>query len=467
MRSKNKYSLFLVGVILLSIVFFMLNARYNNLFAAALICAHMVFYIAAASVSFFLGLLFLFASIRGAHKAPTIWFSLFFFCYAGSLCCALSGIAQMGEKLPHGMEQLFFLGMLLALLLLRGKSEKAYFASIVGGLACALAAAPLLLAESGAVWVCAEAEAVCQWLLAGCIILFAFSAPAGTTLCSKRLDCGLCILGAALISERVFPLAEAAAAGRPLEIAGFVLVCIMVSAAASVVLSLYRKLVRLEEQERFFNLQLKLQKEQYQRLLASVDKAARTRHDLRQHFIVLKAFVSRHDEEGLRRYLEQYGGAEEAHSAEFCKNQVVNALLRYYFLQAEKSNIRAEASLDLPEELGDISEIDLSVIMGNCLENALEACRRMREGKQYILVNARVLSSMLSITIDNSFEKTEEFAGEGIFLSQKRGQKGAGMGIASVREAVRRGGGSVTLGVMGNEFRASVLLPVKNKKSLV
>lgn len=268
--------------------------------------------------------------------------------------------------------------------------------------------------------------------------------------------------GVVLLILRFFIMPEPSVAGLPLNIAGLALFCILLGA----VFSLWRGLRLARKAARLANLQLEMQREEYKRLALSIDETVRARHDLRQHLIALQQLAEGRDDEGLRRYLQQCVGRAEAWQAlALCNNPAVNAVIRHYFARAAAEGVEVSADIDLKGERWGISDTDLCAILGNCLENALEACRRMKTGDKYICVHMRELSSMLCVTIDNSFDGGITSEGKnGALLSRKRGGAGHGVGLASIREAVRRSGGTVKPEALGNEFRASVLLPLDGKK---
>ena len=67
------------------------------------------------------------------------------------------------------------------------------------------------------------------------------------------------------------------------------------------------------------------------------------------------------------------------HAVKFCSNSVANMVLNYYYSLALQQDIAFTARIDLPKELA-IQDEDLSVLLGNLLENAIEMCIRDRPG---------------------------------------------------------------------------------------
>ena len=94
------------------------------------------------------------------------------------------------------------------------------------------------------------------------------------------------------------------------------------------------------------------------------------------------------------------------------------------------------------------------MLLGNLLENALNACHEL-DGARFIRVNARQTgTSMLSIAIDNSSKKPVELNGR--LMSTKH--EGMGTGTESVRLIAQRYGGDAKFHWDDGVFYASVIL---------
>ena len=135
---------------------------------------------------------------------------------------------------------------------------------------------------------------------------------------------------------------------------------------------------------------------------------------------------------------------------------MVNAIVCYYAALARDNGIEFEAGVDYPDDC-PVSGTDITVLLGNLLENAVEACKREAAGgPQAIKLRVkRRGGSTLLILVDNPCATPVVFDGD-TPLSSKR--EGAGIGAASVREIAARYGGTVQFEQKGGVFYASVLL---------
>ena len=224
------------------------------------------------------------------------------------------------------------------------------------------------------------------------------------------------------------------------------------------VLEVSRTRTQLEEELKYADRSLQAQKKQFDGLAAHMDEMRRVRHDLRQHLAVVQSYIDRDDKAGLADYIDLYKSQMPPDTRErYCRNDVVNAIICYYASLARDSGIEFEAGVDYPDDC-PVSDTDITVLLGNLLENAVEACRQ--EAVERRLITLRVKrrgSSSLLILVDNTCVTPVMFA-NGMPLSSKK--EGGGIGTASVSEIAARYGGTVQFEQNSEVFYASVILHV-------
>ena len=214
----------------------------------------------------------------------------------------------------------------------------------------------------------------------------------------------------------------------------------------------------LREHVRMTARQLILQEEQYESLNEHIAEIRAARHDLRHHLSVIESYTQANDIEHLREYLQDYKcSLPEDSELILCENYAVNAIANHYTGLARGEGIAVTAQLQIPNELNIVGS-DLCIVLGNCLENALEACKRMKTGQRYIHLRAEVIGCMLVVTIDNSFDGIVQ-ENDGIFYSFKRDRANTeGVGLSSVRAVAQKYRGTVQFAYTEAEFRTSVML---------
>ena len=214
----------------------------------------------------------------------------------------------------------------------------------------------------------------------------------------------------------------------------------------------------LKEKLYLTEIQITAQQKYLKLLQTRIQETRRSRHDMRHHFLVLKDLAKNKDLEGLREYLDKASAYSSLQPmAVYCDNMVVNALLCYYKEQAEKDQVKVTMQVSLFDKI-PVTDTELCIILGNLLENAVEACRRMRSQERFIdLELSMVSSALLVVLIKNSFEGAVRRAQDGTFFSTKEKDR-KGIGLSSVLNITEKYNGVSRLGYEDQVFQVSLLL---------
>ena len=212
---------------------------------------------------------------------------------------------------------------------------------------------------------------------------------------------------------------------------------------------------RLEYENHLMERQIAVQKERYT-TLTQIDAEIRAqRHDLRHQFIVLRRFAENGELDKLSEYLDSLTVNIPVPLQRYCENESVNAVAAYYAALAKRAGIKdCDISLEIPEQTGRAPENALCIIIGNLLENALEACRYVQEDASFIHLKSRLHYGTLTIVMDNSCQSVA-LSADGRFLSHKQG---GGTGLRSISAVAEKYDGGTQFKAVGNRFSSSVYL---------
>lgn len=203
---------------------------------------------------------------------------------------------------------------------------------------------------------------------------------------------------------------------------------------------------------------LLMQNLQYNTLQERIHDARRAKHDIRHHISIIRSYAEKQDYEKLTDYLNQYQKTmPDDSSIVFCENLPGNALLLYFAQIAKDNDVDFAVQANVPATLA-IAENDLSVLIGNLLENALDACITQKEGERKIRIKAKTTQSAFFLTVDNTFDGLIRQTLQGDFLSTK--EKGSGIGLISVQQIVNKYEGTLQIQHNQSEFRVSVMLNI-------
>lgn len=122
--------------------------------------------------------------------------------------------------------------------------------------------------------------------------------------------------------------------------------------------------------------------------------------------------------------------------------------------------------MQIPRNLGE-DEGDVSIIISNLVENAVEACMRMLKGNRFIDIKVAPVGDgkMLAVTVKNSYSGDIHMR-NGQFISAKE-QKRMGIGTQSVRNMVEMRGGICKYTYGDGVFTASVLIKLSDENVIL
>lgn len=184
--------------------------------------------------------------------------------------------------------------------------------------------------------------------------------------------------------------------------------------------------------------------------LENYNDLKRIRHDARHHNAIIAEYARQNDTDGLLRYLEKKNEDDEKYATKiYCMNAIINNIVTVYQRSATRKGVEMTADIDVPAEL-NISEVDLTTILANLLENAINAAMNKDEGNKEIELKISMMKCKLIIQCRNSYS--------GEFKIRDDLPATYGTGIESIVEAVRNNHGEIRYSSADEWITANILL---------
>lgn len=232
---------------------------------------------------------------------------------------------------------------------------------------------------------------------------------------------------------------------------------------------LFQRMDNIEVLQRSNHLEacIQLQQAQYAALGEQIKQASAIRHDIRHHLQVLKQYIQDGDRDRLNEYLPylQEEFAKTQSEPSICANSAVDAVARYYLKLARETGAQLDVRMEIPEDFA-IPGFDLCIVIGNYLENAVEALRRYEApGEKYIRLRAQQTGdNMFTLVAANSYQGNL-LSDNGTYRSTKRyGMEG--VGLSSIRSIVGKYKGDCDIKAEDGVFMLSILLFAQKEDSL-
>ena len=215
------------------------------------------------------------------------------------------------------------------------------------------------------------------------------------------------------------------------------------------------KFVRAEEKAKRSKMLIDMKSEQYNMITEKIEKTRKSRHDIHHHINVVYQLAKENKIEQLIEYLEEYNKIDSTKEPMvYCNNSTVDAILNHYILLAKDNGIEVHLNVALPEEL-KIRDTDLCIVIGNLLENAIEASEKEENKRIKLRINRS--NEYICMLVSNLYNG-EIKKGHSGYYSRKREFKDTGIGLSSVSAVVEKYDGRMEIDHTNGEFNVFIMM---------
>lgn len=202
--------------------------------------------------------------------------------------------------------------------------------------------------------------------------------------------------------------------------------------------------------------QMVIQEEQTKSEKEIANSVKSVRHDLKNHFQALYNMLTDKHYDNAKAYIKSTGLVEDIkygkiHTGEIAFDAIINSKL----YEAEKMGIETTVNCKIPSDI-EISDIDICVLFGNLLDNAIEGCMRADTDNKKISLYVEYIKSRLICRIKNTSNKTETVNGS--FVSPKSDKDEHGIGIINIKSIVLKYDGICKMGYENGYFQTNMTL---------
>jgi hypothetical protein len=181
-------------------------------------------------------------------------------------------------------------------------------------------------------------------------------------------------------------------------------------------------------------------------------------HDLKHQILALKGMESEEQDEALKEVYESVNVYDSSFNT---GNEVLDTILTQKKLLADKERISITSIID-GKALDCLDKLDLYVLFGNALDNAIEASEKLKNKEERLIsINIKEVKGFLSIQIENTFNGELHMQGEGLTTSKKNSAY-HGYGFQSIKDIATKYHGVAEYHVDKNVFILQILIPEKH-----
>ena len=227
------------------------------------------------------------------------------------------------------------------------------------------------------------------------------------------------------------------------------------------VFEIYLKLMQLfrqENEQTAYIRQLDFVANQINEQSRFTEEFHRERHDLANQLVVIRECVESGERENAVESLNRIIKSDDnGYSISRSGNAVVDAVINFKYAAARESGIRFILRIFIPEKL-PIDRCDLGIVLGNALDNAIEAAGTCPEEDRRIEIHMGVKKEALILIVKNPYAHTLKHSEAGELLSTKKDSQRHGYGLKSIKRTAERYFGEVLIDGKNRIFTLTVIL---------
>lgn len=208
---------------------------------------------------------------------------------------------------------------------------------------------------------------------------------------------------------------------------------------------------------------LLIQQEQYINILTSYEKVKGIKHDMINHLISLNGYLNNEKYQEAKHYIDNlYENLSNSNSKIISGNIVIDAIINNKKELDLMKDILFETDIKVSNQMM-IEDMDLCILLGNALDNAIEACVRIQNTNIHKIINLkmRFKNDNLLIQIKNTYDKDTIILKKGKYITAKKKNSDfdSGIGIDNMQKIVNKYYGNFKIEVNEDFFNLNILIP--------
>lgn len=193
----------------------------------------------------------------------------------------------------------------------------------------------------------------------------------------------------------------------------------------------YQAKIKSEIQKQNYEQQISSQSKHIDEILIMQKQIKKFRHDSSHHFTALKGFFANQQIQDGLEYIEKISDDLEQNELVDTGNTAFDAIISTKKALAESKNIEFALQIQIPEKI-QVDAVDLCVIFGNALDNAIEACEKLEKHK-LINVSAIYDDSQLICKVTNT-----ALPNKSDLQTSKNDKENHGFGLDNIKQSLSK-----------------------------
>lgn len=183
------------------------------------------------------------------------------------------------------------------------------------------------------------------------------------------------------------------------------------------------------------------------------------KHDIKKQYGLMKVMLDKKQYDKLEKYFNEIlDDASNPLSQVDTGNSFFDTVLNLEISKAKAKDIDISTKLVVPPEL-PVSDSDLTGLLANLMDNAIEACEKIKDGQKSISVTAQVVHDYLVLNVSNTIA-SDKVNSALLLKTDKNDKELHGIGSKIINDIVKKYNGQINRRVENNIFAVDIMLDI-------
>ncbi|WP_295066994.1 sensor histidine kinase [Ruminococcus sp.] len=221
------------------------------------------------------------------------------------------------------------------------------------------------------------------------------------------------------------------------------------------------KAYKTEKELELLTQQSTLQLNAYNSLNEKYIASRKVIHDVRKHIASLEGLINTNKADEAGKYRDMLNIELNKLMPRFeCENPILTVVVNNKLETADTMKVDFRVNAEYTE-VNFISNLDITAIFSNLLDNAFEACAELPEGKRHVSLSIARRNYFVFIYVENTFAKVNQDVKKR-YRSTKKGHQGIGM--SNIKSACEKYHGNFNAHTENDMFITEILIPIPDTK---
>lgn len=194
----------------------------------------------------------------------------------------------------------------------------------------------------------------------------------------------------------------------------------------------------------------KMLAENYQLFVNNYNRKRAFYHDLENQHLIIKNYLEKKEYEKAEEYMEKvHKFVHEMEIIAYTGIEMMDLILSYKINFARSQGIHVNILAD--RIVLKLTELEIVAVMSNILDNAIEACQKVKENQKWIQIVIRQIEDISFIKVTNNYYE-KPYVENNVFVSQKEDRENHGFGLISVKSVIEKYSGAINIDCENGKF---------------